>query len=367
MEEYRVNLEKAGDAEVVAPVYEIEPEITSEYLKQTTNISGWLSFFLFVVGAGGLISALYPVVTFDVTEYDGSYFLALCDVIIGFMCLFVAGYTIYSFVRREPNAVFVAKTYVVMIFVINMLNLVMGNFDSGSGLNSAGQVVRGVIWGVIWFLYLIYSKRVADVIPKDYRSRKTFDYYMAGALVLVPLVILTAVAHKIFADNESRRAEMIENVVLASDEHTDGVAVFRVPDYFSCEWEDVEPAPGNTIRVYTIEAPGIVANICSDFDGDTSDKNFMEYVDGWRNDEFSRDSSELVFDEKGMINGNQYRYMVTRYYDEDGEVAWRYVLVYDKDDDKLTLISAYDGYPGADCKWGPDEYFHTLIEGIRFR
>ncbi len=367
MEEYRINLEKAGEAEINTGYYEETPEITSEYLKQTTSISGWLSFFLFAVGLGGLVSAVYPIATFDVAEYDGSYLLASCDVFLGFMCLFIGIYTIYSFVQRKPNAVFVAKIYVVLIFVMNLVNLVMGGLESGNGIGSANQVVKGVIWGVIWYLYLIKSKKVAEVIPHDFRCRQSLDYYIIGALVILPVIILTVALHNALGNNESRRAEMIENVVLAPGEHTDGVAVFRVPDYFSCEWEDVEPAPGNKIRVYTIEAPGIIANICSDFDGDTSDKNFMEYVDGWRNDEFAGDSSELVFDEKGEINGNQYRYMVTRFYDEEGEVAWRYILVYDKDDDKLTLVSAYDGYPDSDYKWGPDDYLHTLIEGIRFR
>ena len=367
MEEYRINLEKAGEAEINTGFYEETPEITSEYLKQTTSIGGWLSLFLFVVGLGSLVSAVYPIITFDIAEYDGSYLLASCDVFLGFMCLFIGIYTIYSFVQRKPNAVFVAKIYVVLIFGMNLTNLITGGLETGNGIGSANQVVKGVIWGVIWYLYLIKSKKVAEVIPHDFRSRKSFDYYIICVLVILPVIILTVGLHKAFADNESRRAEMIENVVLAPGEHTDGVAVFRVPDYFSCEWEDVEPVPGNKIRVYTIDAPGIIANICSDFDGDISYKNFKEYVDSWRNDEFAGDSSELVFDEEGEINGNQYRYMVTRYYDEEGEVAWRYALVYDKDDDKLTLISAYDGYPGTDYKWGPDDYFHTLVEGIRFR
>ena len=141
--------------------YEETPEITSEYLKQTTSIGGWLSLFLFVVGLGSLVSAVYPIITFDIAEYDGSYLLASCDVFLGFMCLFIGIYTIYSFVQRKPNAVFVAKIYVVLIFVMNLTNLITGGLETGNGIGSANQVVKGVIWGVIWYL-LIKSKKVAE-------------------------------------------------------------------------------------------------------------------------------------------------------------------------------------------------------------
>lgn len=45
-----------------------ENELTSEYLKKTTTIKtrSWLSFFLFQVFVGGLISLIYPIVTFKI-------------------------------------------------------------------------------------------------------------------------------------------------------------------------------------------------------------------------------------------------------------------------------------------------------------
>ena len=94
---------------------------TKEYLKHNTEIRGWLSFFLFSIIVGGLISFIYPIITYNSQEYSGSVFLSIADPIQGAMLFGLACYTLYSFINRETNAVFLAKTYLVVIFVINLL------------------------------------------------------------------------------------------------------------------------------------------------------------------------------------------------------------------------------------------------------
>lgn len=51
--------------------FEEEEEITSESLLETTRIHGWLSFFLFSIFVGGLVSAIYPIITFNIDLSSG--------------------------------------------------------------------------------------------------------------------------------------------------------------------------------------------------------------------------------------------------------------------------------------------------------
>lgn len=346
---------------------ETEVPLTSEYLKETTSIHGWLSFFLFIIGAGGLFSAIYPIATFNVAEYDGSYALAICDVILGLMILFIAGYTIYSFNQRQPNAVFVAKIYVVVIFTVNLLNLFVGEFESTTGFGSMPQVIRSVIWGIIWFLYLTFSKQVGEIIPKDFRKRKTLDYYIIGALIILPIVVLTIAVTNAFNDNEDRKNQMLEEVVLGPDEYTDGISVFKVPEDFSCESQDVEVGPNNKIKIFSLESPLANATICSDFDSDMSDKNFIEYLSSWKDEEASAYKEETITEIRNEVNGHPYHYRMTRFYNDETEVAWRFAMIFDKEQNKMMLISAYDGMPSETYKWGPNSYFLNLLQSVRFK
>ena len=85
-----------------------ENELTSEYLKKTTTIKtrSWLSFFLFQVFVGGLISLIYPIVTFKLEDYGGSYILAMSDISIGILSFILAIQTLKAFSNRKRNAVF---------------------------------------------------------------------------------------------------------------------------------------------------------------------------------------------------------------------------------------------------------------------
>lgn len=58
-----------------------EIEVTSESLKESTQIHGWLSFFLFQMGVGGFVSAVWPLADFKLDDYGGSYILGMTDVI----------------------------------------------------------------------------------------------------------------------------------------------------------------------------------------------------------------------------------------------------------------------------------------------
>ena len=142
----RIDLEKPQDNKASEKLEENKTEVVStgvELPDPNQSIQGWLTFFLFSIGLGGIISAIFPIATYNVAEYDGSHFLALTDVALGIMLFALACYTIYSFAKRKPNAVFLGKMYVITVFATNVLSLIGGEFEE-TGLGSMAQVIRGL-------------------------------------------------------------------------------------------------------------------------------------------------------------------------------------------------------------------------------
>lgn len=158
-----------------------EPEYTSEWLKNNTEIHGWLSFFFFAILLGGLISAIYPIATYEASDYGYNGWLGAVDVITGFSLLGIAIYTVYAFTKRRPNAVFYGRFYVIVVLITNIISL-MG--DTGEDVI---QGIRGIIWGSIWFFYLLISNQVKEVIPKSFRKVSGIDWGVLAILIIVPL------------------------------------------------------------------------------------------------------------------------------------------------------------------------------------
>lgn len=162
---------------------------TREYLKENTVIHGWLIFFCLTIFLGGLFSAIYPLVTFDINDYCGSYVLGMADVILGLMLFVLAIFTIVALYRRDTDAIFLAKTYIIACFAGNFIGFISGDYEP-SGIGSMSQIGRRLVWGAIWFLYLLNSSQVEEVIPSEYRKTKSRDWYILGGLMLPPLFFL---------------------------------------------------------------------------------------------------------------------------------------------------------------------------------
>ena len=139
-----------------------------EYLKQNTKIRGWLILFLCAILLGGFIS-LFTL------PY------------LGLMLFGLACYTVYSFRERQPNAVFLARAYLVVRFIFDIILAIWvfwwSDFE-GKDLRASRQLISSFLWIAIWFSYLANSAVVEEVIPIEYRSVKHLDYYIVAAIIL---------------------------------------------------------------------------------------------------------------------------------------------------------------------------------------
>lgn len=343
MEEQHVETETAQD-------------ITANYLKENTSIHGWLSFFLFSIVAGGLLSAILPLAQYSqsLAEY-GSPFLVWVDLSLGLMLCVLSIYTLVAFCSRKPNAVFLGKTYVCTVFLSNFSALFGGDFES-SGFGSLPQIIRSLIWGAIWFIYLCKSNQVQEIIPVTYRKKTAKDYYIVAALIIVPLVFMALGIDNIASTQEDTEQAFIQNTILKENEHTDGRIVLTCPNTFACEKQVVSE---QNITIFILENEDIASvTICSDYDTDQSQKNFNKYWTGWEDSDAAQYPSSVVLNEQRTINGHSYYYKVVRY-EFDNPVFWRFILMFDNASGKVCVISAYDG--------GYDIYMEELLTSIRFK
>lgn len=318
--------------------------ITQESLKATTNIHGWLTFFLIVTILGGIVNAVYPLATLNLSEYDGDVILAFVDVIMGFLICGLAFLTMISFVNRKPDAVFLAKTYIIVVFATNLISLLIGDFED-SGLDSKPRVVQSLIWSAIWFCYICFSEQVQKVIPKEYRKK---NYWVMGTFIFVPL--FTFIYALCSAFNEPADITSVR-----FGEYTDGKIAFSLPTNFECSTNEYEG-----LKVFELSNPELASVILvSDYENDQSPQNINAYWTSYEDDDASKYPQNLVVDEKRFVNNMPYYYKVTRYLVDGSYVYWRFILLFDNASSKMCLLSCYD--------YGYNDYVDELLSTIRFR
>ena len=336
-------------------------EITSEWLKANTEIHGWLSFFFFAIIVGGLISAIYPIATFNAADYAGNFCLGAVDIVTGLLLLAVAGFTVYSFTNRKPNAVFWGKIYVALVFLTNLFVLIGGATEE-TGLQSASQVVRSVIWGIIWFLYLTFSDQVQGVIPKSFRKISSTDWAMVAASVLLPVFLFVVGYAQInsLVDTRTSQEAELRNVSLSYNQRSDGRVIFTIPDGFECESQDVNSEEVN-LTLFSLNNNEIGnCTICSDYDTDKSKKNFDSYWYSWKDEDIKNYSTDNVDRGTINVNGNDCLYRITKHYVNGVYVYWRYYLLFDDETGKVFLASCYDTNYSTD-------YIVELLESVKFK
>lgn len=346
-----------------------EQEITSEKLKATTKIHGWLGFFLFQVVAGGLWSAAYPLLTIDKDFHDiygESYIFAMTDVAEGILLFALAVYTMYSFCNRKPNAVFLGLSYTAICIFLNLFFLICGNLEP-TGIGSASHLLRSLVWGSIWICYLLRSNQVNETIPADFRKTSRRDYILVISVIAVPILLMiaglfdaariqNAESERIMQKYEETHRNFYDDVKdkLASNQRSDGRIIFDVPKGFECRDTIVQD-----VQIFGLEKENVASiTICSDFDSDNSDENINECWAQWEDAEAAKYKSTVVTNTKDYIATGTKCVKVKKYVINGSDVFWRFVLLFDSDTGKVCLISSYDN--------GDDAYLKGLIDSVRF-
>ena len=207
------------------PNYEYDQERAEELNnrpvlpERKAEIGGFLSFYLFVAGVGGVGSLIAQLTNINLSvDYAGSKILAAADILLILLYAGVCFYTIYAFVKRRSNAVSLAIIQLSMLVLMNGLNLIVGDTDGSFKIGSTSQLVVSLIWSVVFFVYLLTSERVKDLIPKEtrrlYKADKIVIFGLLGVvLILFFLGILDVAGWHPFADKRTQ----LERLVTAAD------------------------------------------------------------------------------------------------------------------------------------------------------
>lgn len=182
-------------------------------VKNLNDLGGWLALFIFtlfvsivlniIVGFGDVVT----IFNLQILIKGWAYVLAFLDVLyFGGLIAFII-YAIYSFLKLKPNAVFLGKLFLILIFTVNLIST---SYVLSSGISvydgslrsfiESQLLFRSVIYSIIWFLYLSLSKRVETVFPKKNRRQKTFDKVFFGAILAIPIAIYIVAFGAIFAN-----------------------------------------------------------------------------------------------------------------------------------------------------------------------
>lgn len=337
----------------VMPATLNEPEIQAEEQPSDEDIHGWLQFFLYVVLPFNALLIFVEGIKEYSADPDG---WVLCFQFgLGALFSVIAILTIKAFHRRDTDAVFLAKTFVVSVFVINVFALCIADSADFSG-EDIFELVKGLIWCVIWFSFLCCSEQVKRLIPKSSRKTRTRDWVVIAAFVLVPLMLFGAYIGTMKSSRAETEAAAIANLDLAPNQHTDGRIVLTLPYGYDCEEE-----MSDNIKLFIVSDPqsGAIFTIVSDYDDDATQKNFNYYWNSWEEECTAGNSYEVIMDNSVPINDNLTLFYKAVRLDLENPTDWEFALLFDIKSGKVCLISCYS----AAEEYSPMNY---LINNIEF-
>ena len=320
------------------------------------QVRGWLSFFLFVVGLGAAITVVVSIADFSLDAYDAgmgaflTYLVAFIDIVytlgIGGMAL----YTILAFLHKRPNAVFLGKSYLIVIFLSNVLLLLSGDYDD-YGLGSFPQIMKALIWGIIWFVYLCLSGQVSDLFPKEERKILTRDKYIVGSLLLAP-VVLWSVLMLVYLGS----ALTPKDVSLEYGEYSDGAIAFRAPEGAICEKTDTLDDVYHTFEM----GDSIWGTVVGVYDTNTSEEYFKECVDSWRDTELDGYDFSVLNTHTEVVNQNIMHIQSVKY-ETRPPLIWQFSILSNPETGKACIVSLYSTTEET------DSIMNTLLFSVRFK
>ena len=210
----------------------MDTELLQNNPQEKEPISGWLAFFLWVgVGIGAIVSCVRAL-----AELSGIGWTPLSILVFAGMLGSLGAaaiLTIVAFYKRQPNAVSWAIVYIAMIAIDAVMQVVILSIvDDNSMLR---DIVRSALWAIIWFSYLMQSKKVKRIIPENIRCWKPTEIILLVVFFLSSVVYCVEL-NKVVTDpansNLVSKKYLIEQAVVGANEglpsNIDGIILEKV-------------------------------------------------------------------------------------------------------------------------------------------
>lgn len=215
-------------------------------------------FIIFLFGSvvSGVIMAvsdIWPMLKLLGVATIWFYTLLLLLILIHLVSIGFPVYTLYSIFKLKPNAIALAKMYLILNFLASVSTIMLGSQTEAqpttlaSAMTSTQALIQSLIYSVIWFLYLIFSGKVNIIFPKEKRITKTIDkVFFSSAIILIIISVLVG----LFANTESDKS-ISEIVSEAKSETTLPLQIDEITQLVDITAEQ------NAIRTHYIISPDI--------------------------------------------------------------------------------------------------------------
>lgn len=151
----------------------------------TPEINGFFTFVLWMIVLGGILTPIIGMASFNEADYDGSICLILSDLSVIILTPIYAIYTVVSTYKKRSGAVSLLKAYLITIMGYKLLLQLLTGFASIDV-----STFSGLIWNMIFLLYIFFSEKVSDNFPKENRKTSSFDKVIIWSYILIPLILL---------------------------------------------------------------------------------------------------------------------------------------------------------------------------------
>ena len=195
------------------PYYELDSEEKEREERKriedldSTKLTGFPAFYLYFALPVGLAFTIGSfLINFNPASYAGSYLLMAVDVITLLFYIYFSIYILYAFKKMKPDAVFIAKYQLILVFVTNLIVLIATGGEADSFTNNAVRLVASLVWAVIFFIALSTSDDVNYLIPKEKRKLVGFNKYMVILSIVLPIILLVAGVFQVAAKSSNGSA-----------------------------------------------------------------------------------------------------------------------------------------------------------------
>ena len=339
-----------------------EQVLTSESLRATTRIRGWLSFLVFSILVGSLVGLVQSFVELDAETLALSPIVGSADIVSGLTLFALAWTAAVRAWRRSPDAVFWLRAYLVIVFASNVASFALNDFslDDYSRLEKR-FFSRSLVWSVTWLIYTFKSIQVADIFPKVFRRTSPAAVLIAVALALLPFAQLGLGIVELQARTEAWETPEFAEEDLEPGFCTDGHVVFRRPSGATASLERVDDAEEGACFVCRLEGlgeDGYVGVVTSLMYTGESKELFATQREAFTPDEFGAGHPRDILDETRHEGSRTTRMRIVAI-EQDGKTCyWRFAMVFDRKARKTTVLhfvdSAFDG-----------RYFTDLTNSVR--
>ena len=154
------------------------------------SIQGWNMFFLFQLG----LCAIIFVMSFNSGFSSLNYYYGIeyvCDII---SIIFIAIYAILvirAFIKRRAFAIQLARAYLFALFLDANCDLLGIILDCNT--DKFLICIIGMMWFAVWFMYLLFSRKLEELFPTSARVSRKKDYLPIVFIVCPQIVLLVLI------------------------------------------------------------------------------------------------------------------------------------------------------------------------------